>query len=333
MSNNKPTYDLAWQQSLLKSGVRGATEFEAALQEHLHADLVWRGPHPINTLNGVESLLQQFWLPLLAAIPDLGRRDDIRFQGHGVCEDWVCATGYYVGNFRSDWLGIPATGTLVNIRFGEFCRINDGKAAEVCLILDLPSLMHQAGVLPLPGGVGTNPWVPAPQTQDGLVSGEPALEESARSLALVSEMLDGLMRYDKDRRDLENMEQHLFWAPDMMWYGPVGIGSTRTLAGFREFHQIPFLEAFPDRKGGNHKARMSRGVFAASTGWPSMHATHLGDYLGVPATGRRVEMRVMDFWRREGKLLAENWVFIDLPHLLLQMDFDIFARMRAGLEN
>jgi hypothetical protein len=30
-------------------------------------------------------------------------------------------------------------------------------------------------------------------------------------------------------------------------------------------------------------------------------------------------MRVMDFWRREGNLLAENWVFIDLPDLLLQM--------------
>lgn len=40
-------------------------------------------------------------------------------------------------------------------------------------------------------------------------------------------------------------------------------------------------------------------------------------------------MRVMDLWRREDTLLAENWVFIDLPELVLQFDVDLFAIMRA----
>jgi hypothetical protein len=34
----------------------------------------------------------------------------------------------------------------------------------------------------------------------------------------------------------------------------------------------------------------------------------------------------MDFWRRDVDLLAENWVFIDLPDLLLQMGVDVLAR-------
>ena len=38
-------------------------------------------------------------------------------------------------------------------------------------------------------------------------------------------------------------------------------------------------------------------------------------------------MRVMDFWRREGDLLRENWVFIDQLDLLLQMDFDVMAKI------
>ena len=38
-------------------------------------------------------------------------------------------------------------------------------------------------------------------------------------------------------------------------------------------------------------------------------------------------MRVMDFWRREGTMLRENWVFIDMPHLFLQFGDDLFARM------
>ena len=38
-------------------------------------------------------------------------------------------------------------------------------------------------------------------------------------------------------------------------------------------------------------------------------------------------MRVGDWWRREGDLLVENWVFVDIPHVLLQMGYDLFANM------
>jgi len=34
-------------------------------------------------------------------------------------------------------------------------------------------------------------------------------------------------------------------------------------------------------------------------------------------------MRVCDFWRRDGDLLAENWVFVDALHFLLQLDYDV----------
>jgi hypothetical protein len=37
-------------------------------------------------------------------------------------------------------------------------------------------------------------------------------------------------------------------------------------------------------------------------------------------------MRVMDWWRREGDLLVENWVFIDMVDVFLQMGVDIFAQ-------
>jgi hypothetical protein len=37
----------------------------------------------------------------------------------------------------------------------------------------------------------------------------------------------------------------------------------------------------------------------------------------------------MDFWRRDGDRLAENWVFIDIPDLLRQLGVDLFARMDA----
>jgi len=48
--------------------------------------------------------------------------------------------------------------------------------------------------------------------------------------------------------------------------------------------------------------------------------------LGLAPTGNRIGMRVMDFWRRDADRLVENWVFIDIPDLLLQMGVDVFAR-------
>ena len=63
-----------------------------------------------------------------------------------------------------------------------------------------------------------------------------------------------------------------------------------------------------------------------------MKATHAGDYLGVSATHKPVNIRVADWWRRDGDVLRENWVLIDLPELLLQMGVDLFERLRAQID-
>lgn len=126
------------------------------------------------------------------------------------------------------------------------------------------------------------------------------------------------------------MGMHAHWSPEMMWYDPAGIGSMRRVEGFQVHHRKPFLVAFPDRKGGNHRARIAEGAYVASTGWPSVTATHAGEYLGVPATRTQIKMPVMGWWRVAEGMLSENWVFIDLPHLMLQMGVDLLARARAA---
>ena len=52
------------------------------------------------------------------------------------------------------------------------------------------------------------------------------------------------------------------------------------------------------------------------------------DFLGLPATGRHVKMRVMDFYRCDDRTICENWVPFDIPHLLNQLGVDVFRRMR-----
>ena len=64
-------------------------------------------------------------------------------------------------------------------------------------------------------------------------------------------------------------------------------------------------------------------------GWPSRYLDHVGaGWLGLPATGRAVTMRVMDFYAADQGLIRENWVPIDLINVLLQMDIDVLARVQ-----
>ena len=116
-----------------------------------------------------------------------------------------------------------------------------------------------------------------------------------------------------------------------MWYGAAGIGTTRGLKGFEDYHQIPFLVAFPDRAGSErgHFIRIGDGHFAVTGGWGYLQATHTGGELfGVAPTGKRIKMRVMDFYRCNDETIIENWVPMDVPHILLQMGVDVFGRMR-----
>lgn len=307
--------------------------FAAACRELLTPDAMWVVSHPVNTLNGPEAVADGFYAPLLAALPDLERRTDLFFGGHwgghidGGEGWWVTCIGHYLGHFRADLFGIPSNGQPVWLRFGEFYRVIDGRIAEARILLDLVDLARQTGRLLLPPSPGMDLLVPGPRTQDGLLRGASDPAQGQACMELVMAMIGGLSSYDKS--DLKSMGMQRFWHPNMMWYGPCGIGSTRAIGGFERHHQQPFLTAIPDRKGGHHRARLGEGNYAATTGWPSIHATHLGPYLGVPASGRAVTMRVMDWWRAEGGLLVENWVLLDLPHFFLQLDVDILARARA----
>jgi predicted ester cyclase len=290
---------------------------EAAFAPHavLHA------PCPIDDCANRDAALARFWRPLLSAIPDLERRDDIVMSGRWKDGDWTASLGHWEGTFGRPWLGLAATGGFVSIRFGEFHRFEAGAIVETYLLLDLPDLMAQAGHFPFAPPRGPNPRWPGPATRDGVARNAPNTDESAESLALVEAMIAGLMSYDG--KSLESMGMQRFWREGFLWFGPGPIGTGRGLKGFQDVHQRPFLSAFPDRKGGDHKCRIGEGAYVASTGWPSIRATHSGpDFLMWPATGKAITMRVMDFWRREEALLAENWVFIDILDLMRQIGLD-----------
>ena len=112
----------------------------------------------------------------------------------------------------------------------------------------------------------------------------------------------------------------------MMWYGPCGIGTARGLSGFINHHQLPFRKTFKERdywKLG-HYVELGDGPYSMTAGWHTIEAIHgAKDWLGYEATGKPVTMRVMDFYLHNEGFIRENWVPIDIMHILKQIDIDV----------
>ncbi len=300
---------------------------KGAIADLFAANAHWRLCCPFDDVQDSADALSSYWSQLFEAFPDLERRDDVFLAGSFNERAWVAATGHFIGTFVRPWLGVPATNQVTFIRFGEIIGFEDGRISDIYILLDIIGAVRQAGKDLIPKGLGAEILTPAPIAQDGLRLSPSAKRETEQSMRLVDSMIAGLMRYDQ--QSLQSMGQEEFWRPDMLWYGPSGVGATRGLSGFQNFHQRPFLEFVPDRKGGDHVARIADGDYVASGGWPSIRATTSGApwiKTALPA-GVAVTMRVMDFWRRDGDRLKENWVFIDIPDIFRQCGVDVFQQL------
>ena len=289
--------------------------------------------HPFGDMEGPEMLYEVAYAPLFTALPDLERRDWIISTGMDADgADWIGCAGHYIGTFLSPFLDIPPTGHLAHMRFHEFYRVAEGKVVEMQAIWDLPELMLQADAWPMSPSLGRELFIPGPAAQDGLRFDGRSARQGTHSLGVVTEMLTNLSRHPLEGGP-EIMKAERYWHPQINWYGPAGIGTARGLAGFRNWHQIPFLKALPDRRGGTTGSLKCHfygdGPYVVATGWPNMQMTVSGDgWLGIAPAGQKITMRSLDFWRVEGDLIRENWVLVDLLDVYAQLGVDVFSRLR-----
>lgn len=307
-----------------------------AVEKHCDADLVWHGHAPVGSLSGVDGFASGFWSPLLTSFPDLSRQTHLFFGGQSngrVDGDlsldgrlWVTGTGYLNGTFSVDYLGVPANGEQVHLRWGEFCHLVDGKVVEIFFLIDMVDLIRQAGYSVLPPSRGQDGIYPPPVAGDGLLTEPQDTEQSTYSLDHIRRFIfDGLNAFDES--DLSSMGMADFFHPDVRWFGPGGIGACLSLKEFEDLHQQPWLVAYPDRQVQDLDALFAEGAYSGAPGWAGVRATHTGPYLDVPATGRTVEFNGLDWWKRDGEQYIENWVFVDMVHLFDQFGIDLIARI------
>lgn len=313
-----------------------AGESRAVLAEHCHQDAVFEVFHPFNTLKGLDAAAETFFEPLKQAFPDYEQRIGLCIAGSYEGREVVSTLGHVLGTFSAPWVGIPPTQGLTYLRFGVNAQVVDGKIAKAYVYLDIIDVMRQAGHYPFRVMPGSAEQWPLPPMDTGATALALDDELGARTLRIVLEMQHGLGS-GTDLADHVTTGQHSpHWHDHMNWYGPAGIGSTRGQRGFDDFHGALFIQAFPDREGferepggaedaPGHYIQAGDGRFGVTGGWPSLHGTHTGgQWLGLPPTGRHIEMRVADWYRTdEADKLIDNWVMIDILHMLDQMGYDV----------
>lgn len=308
-----------------------------ALAVFFHPDADINVVQPINHVDGPEEFVTRVMEPMLRAFKHLYRRSDMLFGGEYEGAEWVVSHGHYVGEFVNAWMGIPPSGGIVWLHYIEYHRMEQGRAMETYLYLDMLDLLRQVGAWPLPESNGYEGFVPGPASADGIILGARNPDASRASLVMVEEMLKRLYTEDQGWRP--------YWRRNMYWYGPSGYGSYIGIDGFARF-QLPYESIFDpervsstyrssgdallDERVRGHFARFADGNYVASGGWPSHGGFLTGPWLGCGAEGRMFTVRVADIWRRHENLLVENWVFVDLVDTLLQLDYDVFKE--AGIE-
>ncbi len=140
------------------------------------------------------------------------------------------------------------------------------------------------------------------------------LSKTEETLGVIDSMVDGL-----NDHDIEGMGR--FFSESFRWIGNAGCGFKNGLKEFQDNWQRPFQAAFSD-KTCIDEARITQGEWCAAFG--RQEAVHSGPFMGIEPTGKRVEIRYMDFWKVVDGKIVDNWVMVDFPYVMQQLGVDAF---------
>jgi len=143
---------------------------------------------------------------------------------------------------------------------------------------------------------------------------ENRLEKTEETLTTIDAMVDGLNDHDID-------DMGRFFGESFRWMGNAGCGFKKGLKEFQDNWQEPFQAAFSDKVCFD-EARVAQGEWCAAFG--RQEAVHSGPFMGIEPTGKRVEIRYMDFWKVVDGKIVDNWVMVDFPYVMQQLGVDPF---------
>lgn len=170
---------------------------EAAVSSLFHESAKVNASHPINEAQDGDGYLHNIIAPIFASFEGCTRQNYIVLGGEYLGSEWVTSTGYFHGHFSKPFFGIPASGKLAYLRFGEFHRMENGSIVESHVFLGFAELIIALGLWPLEESRGYEGVVPGPATHDGIVDGPSDRIASRASADLVEAMLKSLQQHTK----------------------------------------------------------------------------------------------------------------------------------------
>jgi predicted ester cyclase len=150
--------------------------------------------------------------------------------------------------------------------------------------------------------------------EQGELTKDNDLAKTDETLGVIDAMVDGL-----NDHDIDGMGR--FFSESFRWIGNAGCGFKDGLEEFQDNWQRPFQAAFSD-KVCIDEARIVQGQWCAAFG--RQEAVHSGPFMGIEPTGKRVEIRYMDFWKVVDGKIVDNWVMVDFPYVMQQLGVDPF---------
>lgn len=254
------------------------------------------------------------------------------FLGEG---DHLCSLqSYHTVQWNGSFAGVPAPESrpMIKIKDLDFYILKDGKIHYNWCMVDVVAIMQQGGYnilppAPLPNGISYLP----PRAMDGIPSPDDKYvkpEDAEKARKAFRQMLE---------EDFVKQSTAVrWWADDMLWCGPAGIGDAKSPSEYAQHFLAPLHQAFPQPEleigsldcEGNYCGALFYLV-----------GNHTGHWLGQPATGRRVAMKfgmharvdlglAVDGCGQCGRM-ADAWLQVDIPDAFAQMGVDLLGRARA----
>jgi len=259
--------------------------------EIIGSDWSWRTSASPQPIVGAEAL-KMYQQMTLSSFPEL----------HIQIEDYIAEGGSvfvrvtFTGTHEGELMGIPGTGKAFTFTDICFHRLENGRFQESVQVADMLGLLQQIGVVP-PMGEDFSWGTPT------IVTGDTGDLETNRKTAL------GVVEA-WDSHDLTLLDELL--SPVYVWHGPP---MTLDLAGYKAYAS-GLLAGFPDLDFTVLQAVADGdriGLYWAVSG------THLGEFMGIPPTGRPVAITGMDIHRLADGKVVETWEVYDGLALMVQL--------------
>lgn len=119
----------------------------AGMDRFFSADFRWIGNAGCGVKHGLKAFQDGWQRPFQHAFSEKTATDEARIvQG-----EWMASFGAQRAKHSGTFMGIPATGQEVEIRYMDFWKVKDGKIVDNRVMIDFPHVMRQLGIDPFNG--------------------------------------------------------------------------------------------------------------------------------------------------------------------------------------